>query len=122
MAHYALLNSDNVVTNVITGKDETDTSHNWEDWYGNFHGCTVKRTSYNTRGNVHSLGNTPFRKNYAGVGYTYDSSKDAFIPPKPFASFTLNETTCLWESPVPHPNDGKVYKWDEDNARWVEIA
>lgn len=122
MAHYALLNSDNVVTNVITGKDETDTSHNWEDWYGDFHKCTVKRTSYNTRGNVHSLGGTPFRKNYAGVGYTYDSSKDAFIPPKPFASFSLNETTCLWESPVPHPNDGKVYSWDEDNTRWVEIA
>ena len=77
-----------------------------------------KQTSYNTRAGVHKLGGTPFRKNYAGIGYTYDEAKDAFIPLKPFNSWTLNEDTCLWTSPVAYPDDGKIYSWNEDNQSW----
>jgi hypothetical protein len=80
------------------------------------------QTSYNTRGGVHQLGGTPLRKNYAGVGYTYDREKDAFIPPQPFDSWTLNEETCQWESPTPYPNDGKVYEWNESTQSWEEIV
>jgi hypothetical protein len=77
-----------------------------------------KQTSYNTYGGVHSLGGTPFRKNHAGIGYTYDEDRDAFIPKKPFNSWILNETTCLWESPVAYPNDGQNYTWNEQNQTW----
>lgn len=78
------------------------------------------QTSYNTLGGIHSLGGTPLRKNFAGIGYTYDKQRDAFIPPKPYASWTLNEQTCLWDSPVPYPADGKTYKWVEP-AGWQEV-
>lgn len=78
------------------------------------------QTSYNTYGGQHRLGGTPLRKNYAGIGFTYDHIKDAFIPPKPFASWTLNETTCLWDAPVAMPQDDKVYTWDEATTSWVE--
>jgi hypothetical protein len=77
-----------------------------------------KQTSYNTHGGVHSSGGTPLRKNHAGIGYTYDEDRDAFIPPKPFNSWTLNETTCLWESPIPKPNDRSEYKWNESQQDW----
>jgi hypothetical protein len=77
-----------------------------------------KQTSYNTHGNVHSLGGTPFRKNHAGIGYTYDLQKEAFIPPKFFNSWILNETTCLWEAPVPYPKDGQMYTWNEQIKNW----
>jgi hypothetical protein len=77
-----------------------------------------KQTSYNTHGGVHSLGGTPLRKNHAGIGYTYDEDRDAFIPKKPFNSWILNETTCLWESPVAYPNDGQKYTWNEQNQTW----
>lgn len=83
---------------------------------------TWLETSFNTRGGVHALGGTPLRKNYAGVGYTYDSQRDAFIPPKPFASWVLNEDTCLWDAPVAAPDDGKIYVWDEDAQNWVEVT
>lgn len=76
------------------------------------------QTSYNTYGGVHVLGGTPLRKNYAGIGYTYDRERDAFIPPKPFNSWLLNEETCLWESPVAYPTDGKQYQWDEITVNW----
>jgi len=79
------------------------------------------QTSYNTYGGKHRLGGTPLRKNYAGIGYTYDSVRDAFIPPQPFLSWTLNEDSCLWESPVPMPNDGKFYFWDEPTQSWVAV-
>jgi hypothetical protein len=79
------------------------------------------QTSYNTRGGQHPEGR-PLRKNFAGVGYTYDSERDAFIPPQPFASWTLNEDTCLWDAPVPYPDDGKVYRWDETTTSWVDMA
>jgi len=124
MAHYAFLDENNIVTEVIVGKDEDQDGGNWEVRYGNIRGQTCKRTSYNTHGNVHSLGGTAFRKNYAGIGHTYDASKDAFIAPKPYNSWILNETTCIWEAPVAKPSDmdvSKMYEWDEDNTQWVEI-
>lgn len=77
-----------------------------------------KQTSYNTHGGVHDKGGTPFRKNHAGIGYTYDEDRDAFIPPKPFNSWILNEDTCLWESPIPYPQDNNMYKWNEQNQSW----
>jgi hypothetical protein len=77
-----------------------------------------KQTSYNTRGGFHILGGIPFRKNHAGIGYTYDENRDAFIPPKPFNSWILNEDTCLWQSPIPYPNDGNRYSWNEQNKTW----
>jgi len=124
MAHYAFLDENNIVTEVIVGIDETELidGFNPETWYGNFRGQTCKRTSYNTKGNVHVEGETPFRKNYAGVGFTYDDERDAFIPPQPFNSWLLNEETCLWEAPVPYPTDDKEYQWDEDALNWVEIV
>ena len=79
------------------------------------------QTSYNTHGGVHALGKAPLRKNYAGIGFTYDRTLDAFIPPQPFASWILNEDTCLWESPTPYPTDGKIYEWDEPTLAWVEM-
>ena len=118
MAHYAFLDENNVVTEVIVGKDEGN--FNWETQYGSFRGQACKRTSYNTSGGVHSGGGTPFRKNYAGIGYTYDEQRDAFIPPKPYPSWVLNEDTCLWGAPIPAPNDGKRYSWDETTTSWVE--
>jgi hypothetical protein len=110
MAHYAFLDSDNIVTEVITGIDETQLIEGLdpETWYGNFRGQTCKRTSYN--GNI--------RKNYAGIGYTYDSERDAFISPKPFDSWLLNEETCRWEAPVPYPTDGFAYFWNETELDW----
>jgi len=77
-----------------------------------------KQTSYNTHGGVHDNGGTPLRKNHAGIGYTYDEDRDAFIPPKPFNSWILNEDTCKWESPIPYPQDNNMYKWNEQNQSW----
>ena len=124
MAHYAYLNENNIVTMVIVGKNEDEFPGNWEEYYG------AKRTSYNTRGGVYHDPSTgapaedqskAFRKNYAGIGFTYDPVRDAFIPPKPFNSWVLNEQSCLWEAPVPYPNDGKIWVWDEDNKEWRPI-
>jgi hypothetical protein len=120
MAHYAFLDENNTVTEVIVGKDEGN--FDWEQQYGSFRGQACKRTSYNTYGGVHTLGGTPLRKNYAGIGYTYDSQRDAFIPPKPYASWVLNEDTCLWGAPVAMPTDGKRYGWNEATTAWVEVA
>ena len=80
-----------------------------------------KQTSYNTGGGVHKLGGTPFRKNHAGIGYTYDASKDAFIPPQPYPSWTLDEDACQWDAPTAYPNDGKRYLWNEGTTSWDEI-
>jgi len=121
MAHYAFLDSNNIVTEVIVGKDETDTSHDWETYYGEVRGVTCKRTSYNTFHGVNKLGGTAFRKNYAGIGYSYDSTRDAFIPPQPYASWVLNESTCDWESPVDMPtntDENKYYEWNESTTNW----
>ena len=121
MAHYAFLNENNIVTEVITGKEEGN--FNWQQQYGIFRGQLCKRTSYNTIGGVHKLGGTPFRKNYAGIGYTYDETRDAFIPPKPnYSSWVLNETTCLWEAPVAMPTtkleENQYYSWNELSLSW----
>ena len=80
------------------------------------------QTSYNTYGGQHLMGGTPFRKNYAGIGYTYDASRDAFIPPKPYNSWTLNEDTCLWQPPVARPVDDNMYDWDEESLSWRMIT
>lgn len=120
MAHYAFLDENNIVTEVIFGKDENEGLYDWEKFYAEEKGQPCKRTSYNTFGGEHIGGGTPFRKNYAGIGFTYDAQRDAFIPPKPYASWILNEQTCRWDSPIPHPDDGKPYVWDENSVSWVE--
>ncbi len=122
MAHYAFLNADNIVTEVIVGKDEGGPV-DWESHYGAFRGQICKRTSYNTVGGVHQFGGVPYRKNYAGVGYTYDEARDAFIPPKPYASWILNEDTCLWDPPIPYPEDG-MHTWNEETQSWdiIEVT
>jgi len=130
MAHYAFLDKNNIVTEVIVGLDETELIEGLdpETWYGNFRGQKCVRTSYNTRGNVHyGENNAPdggiaFRKNYAGVGSTYDESLDAFIPPKPFDSWVLVEETCIWEPPTAYPTDNKPYVWDEPTLSWKELS
>jgi hypothetical protein len=113
MAHYAFLDENNIVTEVIVGVHETELLEglDTETWYGNFRNQTCKRTSYN--GNI--------RKNYAGVGYTFDETRDAFIAPKPFASWVLDEETCQWNAPVAYPTDDKRYTWDEETLTWNEI-
>ena len=124
MGHFAKV-VDGKVTQVIVAEPEF-----FQTFVDSSPG-TWLQTSYNTRGGVHYQpdSNTPsadqskaLRKNYAGVGYTYDAAKDAFIPPQPFASWTLNNTTCLWEAPVAMPNDGKPYQWDEATTSWKELA
>lgn len=114
MAHFAQLDENNIVTQVLVIEQDVIDTGAFGDpsrWV---------QTSYNTRGGIHVLGGTPLRKNYAGVGYTYDSNRDAFYSPKPYNSWILNEDTCLWEPPVPMPIDGKTYQWDEDSVSWVE--
>lgn len=123
MAHYALLNEENVVVDVIVGKDEDDLVEgieSWEDHYTEVTGLLCKRTSYNTIGNEHVLGGTPFRKNYAGIGFAYDEERDAFIPPKPYESWELDEESCWWESPVPYPSDNGPYIWNENTLSWIK--
>jgi len=115
MSHFAKVNN-GIVEQVIVAEPEffqtfVDTSPG--EWI---------QTSYNTHGGVHTLGGTPLRKNYAGIGYTYDRERDAFIPPKPFASWVLNEDTCLWDAPVAMPTDGGMYQWDEATTSWVAVA
>lgn len=122
MAHYAFLDSNNIVTEVIVGKNEGEEGIDWEQWYGEFRGQTCKRTSYNTSAGAHSGGGTPYRKNYAGIGYRFDAERDAFIPPQPFASWVLNESTCCWDAPTPMPTDDKRYVWDEVTTSWQEIS
>jgi len=126
MAHYALLNSDNVVEEVITGVDETNDLpegvSSWEEAYTNVTGKTAKRTSYNTHNNAHNLGGTPFRGNYAGPGYTYDTENDVFIPPQPFASWTLDTSIWNWVAPVAKPSDGKYYYWVDSTQEWVQLG
>lgn len=123
MAHYAYLDENNIVVDVITGRDEDDRTGgitDWEQYYGNLRGMRCKRTSYNSHGgfNRRTL-DDGFRMNYAGVGFFYDDERDAFIPPKPFDSWLFNEESCLWDSPIPMPDDDHHYHWDEDNGEWV---
>jgi hypothetical protein len=124
MAHYAFLDDNNIVLQVITGRDEDDLAQgvtSWEDYYGAFRGLRCLRTSYNTQGNQHVLGGEPFRGNYAGIGWTYDEDLDAFIAPKLYDSWLLDGDTFLWVAPVAYPEDGNDYAWDEDAGNWVEV-
>ena len=124
MAHYAFIDENNIVVDVITGRDEDDLAEgisDWEVYYGNFEGKVCKRTSYNTVGGQHKFGGEPYRKNYAGTGFTYDAIRDAFIPPKPYDSWVLNEDTCLWDAPVLYPQDGNDYLWDEETINWKQV-
>ena len=121
MAHFAKLGTGNIIERVeVVSNDIATTEQAGVDFLNNLYGTrdVWKQTSYNTRGGEHLLDGTPFRKNYAGIGFKYDQSRDAFIPPKPFNSWTLNETTCLWEAPIPKPNDEQIYDWNETNQSW----
>ena len=121
MAHFAKLGAGNIVLTVtVVSNDVATTEQAGVDFLNNLYNTrdVWKQTSYNTKGGEHKLGGTPFRKNYAGVGYTYDQTKDAFIPPKPYPSWILNETTCLWEAPVVKPDDGQKYLWNEETQQW----
>ena len=125
MAHFAKLGVGNIVTAVhVVSNDVATTEQAGVDFLNDLYKTrdVWKQTSYNTKGGVHLLGETPFRKNYASIGYTYNQTKDAFIPPKPFDSWILNEDTCLWEAPVAYPSDGKEYEWDESSKSWVESS
>lgn len=112
MSHFARVTAQGIVEQVIVAEqDFINTLPDASSWV---------QTSYNTHGGQHPEGR-PLRKNYAGIGYTYDHVRDAFIPPKPFASWVLNEDTCLWDAPIAYPDDGKMYSWDETTTSWVEI-
>ena len=117
MAHFALLDDLNQVIMVLAGRDEDD-----EQELTARTGQRYLKTSYNTLGNFHKTGGTPFRKNYAGIGYTYDAARDAFIPPQPYASWLLDEFSCLWKPPIDYPADygdpGASYRWDEPTISW----
>ena len=128
MASFAKLNSENIVTTVESVVNEVlkDSNGIEQESIGiqflknlyNEPNANWKQTSYNTNAGIHSLGGTPFRKNHAGIGYQYDSQRDAFIAPKPYNSWVLNEQTCLWEAPVARPNDGGRYTWNEEIKNW----
>ena len=130
MATFAKIGAGNIVeqvvsvhNNVITDNDGNEQEQLGVDFLNNLYGTTDvwKQTSYNTKSGVHILGGTPFRKNHASKGMSYDESRDAFIPSKPFASWVLNEDTCQWETPIPMPTDGQPYRWNEENQSWDAI-
>ena len=127
MAHYAFLDDNNIVTQVIVGRDENeviDGITDWESHYAEVFGQTCKRTSYNTYSNLHMHGGTPFRGNYASVGFSYDPEKDVFIPNKPYKAWVFNEEMLIWEAPIEAPKDEFIYKWDNDTDSWIvdEVA
>ena len=111
MSHFAKVENGIVTQVIVAEQDVIDTGIFGHGWV---------QTSYNTYGGQHPEGR-PLRKNYAGIGFTYDAERDAFIAPQPFASWTLNEDTCLWDAPVAQPDDGKLYRWDEATLAWVEV-
>lgn len=117
MAHFALLDENNIVVMVLAGRDQDN-----ENELTTRTGQTYKQTSYNTFAGIHKLNGIPFRKNYAGIGYLYDEQLDAFIPPKNFNSWVLNQQTCQWDPPIPYPEDyydiGVDYRWDENSISW----
>ena len=121
MAHFAKIEN-NIVVEVLVVNDAIE--NRGTDFLANDLGLggTWIQTSYNTVGNQHKLGGTPLRGNFAGIGYTYDHQNDVFYAPQPYASWTLNQSTWLWEAPTPRPQDGKSYKWDEPTTSWVEVA
>lgn len=126
MAHYALIGEDNIVVQVIVGRNEDEVVNgvsDWEEYYSQETGYLCKRTSFNTYGGVHAFGQTPFRKNYAAIGYTWredlNSPEGAFVPMQPYPSWSLNEDICLWESPIAPPE--YPAEWDEENQQWVQL-
>ena len=123
MAHFAEIDENNIVTRVLVVNDAD--AADGQNFLANTLdlGGTWIQTSYNTSGGVHANGGTPVRKNYAGIGYSYDSVRDAFIPPKPFASWLLNDATCLWEAPTAMPvEEGKMFRWVEEDLNWQEVV
>jgi len=121
MAHFAKLGVGNIIERVeLVSNNIATTEQAGVEFLQNLYSdrAAWKQTSFNTKGGAHKTGGTPFRKNFAGIGYTYDQTRDAFIPPKPFESWTLNETTCLWDPPVVKPDDGQRYSWNEQNQTW----
>ena len=124
MAHYAFLDENNKVTEVIVGIDEENTDtlqegfDTWEQWYGDFRGQTCKRTSYNTADNTHKTDGIAFRGNYAGIGYTYDIENDVFISPQPYPSWVKTDNNCGWKAPVDYPDDDNFYVWNEETQSW----
>jgi len=118
MAHYAVLDENNVVIFIHPGKNENEDGVNWEEYYN------AVRTSYNTHGGQHSKGGIPFRYNYAGIGFTFDpdfGADGAFIPPKPHPSWTLDSSTALWNAPKSYPEDGGPWRWNEELGNWEEL-
>ena len=131
MSHFAKVDNNNIVqtVNVVSDKHLLNAQGVEDESLGIAHltkvhgeGLTWIKTSYNTAGGQHERGGTPFRKNYAGIGDTYDKVRDAFIPPKPFASWTLTEATCQWDAPTAYPDDGKRYSWNESTTTWDEVT
>ena len=125
MAHFAKLDLNSKVVSVhVLSNEVATTEQAGVDFLNNLYKTSDvwKQTSYNTQGGVHTLGGTPLRKNYAGIGFTYDEDKDAFIPPKPFDSWVLNEDTCQYDPPVEYPDDGKRYEWNEETTSWDEVT
>ena len=121
MAHFAKLGTGNIIERVeVVSNDIAQTEQAGVEFLQNLYKdiSAWKQTSYNTRGGEHIMGGTPFRKNYAGIGYIYNQTKDAFIPPKPFNSWILNKDSCLWEAPVNYPDDGERYTWNEATTTW----
>ena len=121
MAHFCKIGKGSKVEKVVVvSNDVATTEQAGVDFLNNLYGTNDvwKQTSYNTLKGVHLLGGTPFRKNYAGLGYKYDETRDAFIPPKPFNSWILNEETCYWDAPITYPDDGQRYEWNEENQTW----
>ena len=119
MSHWAEINENNIVTRVLVGNNDDINGDEGYKWLIDNLGGVWKKTTYNTKAGQHKEGGTPFRKNYAGVGFTYDESRDAFITPKQFGSWILDEETCQWNSPVRLPDEENLYFWDEAELKWV---
>jgi len=122
ISHWAEIDNNNIVTRVLVGNNNDSAGDEGYKWLIDNLGGTWVKTSYNTIGGKHTLGGTPLRGNYAGIGYTYDKDLDAFYAPQPFPSWILNKTTFTWEAPVAYPTDGKFYTWNEENKAWDEVA
>ena len=121
MAHFTKLGKGNIVEKVlVVSNDVATTEQDGVNFINNLYATNDvwKQTSYNTYGGVHELGGTPFRKNFAGIGFTYDQTRDAFIPPKDYPSWVFNENTCMWDAPIDYPTDGQRYIWNETNQTW----
>jgi hypothetical protein len=120
MAHYAFLDENNIVVEVIVGRDEEE-DRDWEKEYANVRGLKCKRTSYNTYNGVHVNGGIPFRKFYAGIGFVYIDELDIFLPPKPYASWIVDPILGYWTAPTPVPDEINLYDWDEQNLQWIQV-